>query len=121
MDLWHRRTIRHFRRLVGISEAQVPFTMDQCLAARALWGQEYCISLFPYKLFIIGIALQRHGATIPPRVQETLTVAHRSRLRPPRFKPPTFLMDSLIQTTSVDKVAVGQRALDLPTQTFLGR
>ena len=41
VDHWHRRTIRQFRRLVGISEAQVPFQMDQCLAARALWGQEY--------------------------------------------------------------------------------
>jgi hypothetical protein len=41
VDHWHRRTIRQFRRLVGLSEQDMPIMMDHCLSARALWGQEY--------------------------------------------------------------------------------
>lgn len=44
IDYWHRRTIRHLRRLVGISEKDVPMSMDHCLSARATWGQEYRFS-----------------------------------------------------------------------------
>jgi hypothetical protein len=41
VDKYHTAVVQHFRRMLGISETVVPFRLEKCLSAQALWSSEF--------------------------------------------------------------------------------